>query len=400
MSAMESARPQPRSEKADSLSPDRNLGALRAWAQQQRFSPPWWLRQADLQTCWYVVREVAAGLRDRRITASQIWHFIIGQEKNYFSQGRREKSRRPDAAHSGEARVPAGQPLGWTASEPVEIPFGDGGFLTGLLDEAGGNSRLAILFHGLEGSAEATYIRGTAQRLSERSISALRVNMVNCGGSEACTQRFYHAGFTQMVEISVRWSLRRGFRQIALIGFSLGGNLVLKYLGDCNVSLAPEVVGGAAASAPIDLAESCAYIDRPRNRFYRYRFLRSMSRTLRRKQQLFPDLFPVPIEPVTTIREFDHRYTAPASGFAGAAEYYQTASSLQCLAAIGRPVLVLQAHDDLYIPFKTFQNYPWSSNPNLIPLFPWQGGHLGFHASARENWMEATVAEFCDRLMV
>jgi predicted alpha/beta-fold hydrolase len=257
-------------------------------------------------------------------------------------------------------------------------------------------------------------MRGTTRRLLERGVAALRVNMINCGGSEACTRLFYHAGFTLMLEISVQWAIKQGFRRIALAGFSLGGNLVLKYLGgsltgihraladsrgsdslSSNSAPPAAVIGGVAVSPPMDLALSAACIDRPRNKFYRYRFLKSMFRTLQRKQQLFPDLFPRPLEWVKTITEFDDRYTAPAGGFSSGRDYYARTSSVAWLDRIDRPTLILHARDDIYIPFTTFHDYEWTKNRNLIPLFPEHGGHLGFHASARENWMETTVAEFC-----
>ncbi|MBI2822385.1 MAG: hypothetical protein HYX74_09185, partial [Acidobacteria bacterium] len=295
---------------------------------------------------------------------------------------------------SGQADLLPGFP-----TQSVELPFEEDGFLTGVLNRAGDGRRLAILFHGLEGSVEGTYMRGTARRLLGHGISALRVNMVNCGGSEACTRLFYHAGFTLMLEICVQWALKHGFKRIAPVGFSLGGSLVVKYLGGSNFSGSAAVAGGAAVSPPIDLARSAGCIDRPRNKFYRYRFLKSMFRTMKRKQQLFPDLFPHKLEWVKTITEFDHRYTAPANGFGSGSDYYQKASSLPYLCRIDRPTLILHSRDDIYIPFDTFSVYDWKQNRNLIPLFPEHGGHLGFHASARVNYMETTLADFCDRLL-
>lgn len=366
------------------------LEDLHAWSQQRRFEPPWWLRQPDLQTCWYVIRELAVGLRAGRITPDQIWSFVVGREKNYFSTQRASPPPAPGACLSEGGRF---------TTREVEIPLDDGGCMTALLDRpASGDGRLAILLHGLEGSAEATYMRGTGARLAERGITALRVNMINCGGSEARSRRFYHAGCTPMPAFAVSWALREGFEALALVGFSLGGNVVLKYLGEPD-AIPVQLRGGAAVSVPMDLSSSCERIDQPRNKFYRYRFLKAMFRTMRRKQELFPDVFPVPIQWVPTIREFDHRYTAPANGFGSAAEYYQRASSISVLHAIRCPTLVLQAKDDLYIPFAAFDSFDWSRNSNLIPLFPPHGGHLGFHVNARQNWMEMTLADFCDRLL-
>lgn len=377
---------------------DARLAALHSWAREQQFQPPRWIRHPDLQTSWYVIREIAAGLKERRIGARQIWEYVSGQEKNYAAAPAGGPAGPPQssAASAGNRAVAA---LPGFYSESVELPFDTGGFLNGVLDSAGPSRKVAILLHGLEGSAEATYMRGTARRLLERGISAVRVNMVNCGGSEGATRRFYHAGFTLMVEISVQWALRRGFERIVVVGFSLGGNLVLKYLGGSNLSRPPAVAGGVAVSTPMDLARSVRCIDRPRNKFYRYRFLKSMLRTMKRKQELFPDLLPQELEWVDTIAEFDHRYTAPANGFSSGSQYYAQSSSFGSLAGIDRPTLILQAQDDIYIPFESFQEFDWNRYPNLIPLFPRHGSHLGFHASARDNWMEKVVAEYCDRLL-
>jgi hypothetical protein len=353
------------------------LQELHAWAGAQHFEPPLWLRQADLQTMWYVIRDIAARVRDDRISPRQIWAHIMGQ---------------CEAAATGAA-----PPL--CDAEAVKISFEDEGFLTGLLNRSGNNRRLVILFHGLEGSVQAAYMRSVARDLLRHQICALRVNMVNCGGSEACSRRFYHAGFTKMLDISVRWAKQQRFEQIVLVGFSLGANLVLKYLGDADFSGAREVVGAVAVSVPIDLAQGVACIDRARNKFYRYRFLQSMHTTFWRKQQLFPDLFPKEVVRVRTIAEFDDQYTAPANSFSSGIEYYQKTSSISYLAGIDRPTLILHAQDDVFIPFDAFRNYNWRLNPNLIRLFPERGGHIGFHSSARENWMEKRVTEFCNKLM-
>ncbi|MBI4454858.1 MAG: alpha/beta fold hydrolase [Acidobacteria bacterium] len=374
------------------------LEELHAWVQAQQFCPPRWMRSADLQTSWYVIREVASGLRTGRIGPKQIWQYIEGQQEDrILSASPADLEERPPSAAVSEGRRLT--PHHDLRAEAVELPFESGGFLTAALGRAGNNRRLAILFHGLEGSVEATYMRGTARELLKRGIAVLRVNMINCGGSEACTRLFYHAGFTRMLEVAVHWSLRRGFQQIVLLGFSLGGNLVLKYLGGASISVAREIAGGIAVSAPIDLAQSAASIDRARNKFYCYRFLKSMFRTMRRKQELFPDLFPHALEWVGTIAEFDHRYTAPANGFSSGGDYYRKASSLPSLCAIRRPTLILQSQDDIFIPFEILKDFNWGQNPFLIPLLSKHGGHLGFHLSAKENWMEPTVADFCQKLM-
>ncbi|HEY2932495.1 MAG TPA: alpha/beta fold hydrolase [Acidobacteriota bacterium] len=375
------------------VEPEDRLRALRHWAEAQQFSPPWWLRQPDVQTAWYVIREIAAALKDRRASSTLVWDYVVGQH------AKEEKiSRNPEGVTADAEASRPGRPLINEEVFPVNIPFDDDGYLTAILHLTGDRRRLAILFHGLEGSIEATYMRGASRELLRKGISVLRVNMVNCGGSEGCSRRFYHAGFTLMLEIAVQWAITNGFERVTIVGFSLSANLVLKYLGGSNFSGCAEVCGGVAVCPPIDLAQGVAQIDRPRNVFYRYRFLKSMLKTLEKKQRLFPDLFPVPVTNVKTIAEFDDRYTARACGFPSGREYYRRTSSLPYLNKIALPTLLLHSQDDIFIPFDAFRRFDWQCNPCLITLFPRHGGHVGFHSSARENWMERSIAEFAERL--
>jgi hypothetical protein len=186
------------------------------------------------------------------------------------------------------------------------------------------------------------------------------------------------------------------YSRIALVGFSLGGNLILKYLGESNPH--PALVRAAAISAPLDLAATARAIDRHWcNRIYRDSFIKSLIAKVEAKAILFPDKFDVNgIRLIRTFEEFDDRYTAPVHGFRDAEDYWEKSSARQYLGRITVPTLILNACDD---PLLTAESYPVTEaegNPCLFLEMPKSGGHLGFIDLVRgfEPWSERRVAEF------
>jgi predicted alpha/beta-fold hydrolase len=186
------------------------------------------------------------------------------------------------------------------------------------------------------------------------------------------------------------------YPRIALIGFSLGGNLTLKYLGE--VSPNPAVIAAVAISVPVDLAATARRLDRGwSNGIYRRRFIKSLMAKVEIKARRFPDNFDMSRSRlIETFREFDDRYTAPIHGFRDAADYWQKSSARQYLHRITTPTLLLHACDD---PFLTPESFPFAEaerNPSLFFEVPESGGHLGFIDLARgiEPWFERRVVEF------
>jgi uncharacterized protein len=282
--------------------------------------------------------------------------------------------------------------LGGFRRERLELADGD--FLE--LDWATSHrDRLAILSHGLEGSSGNGYICGMADRLFDKGWDVLAWNLRGCGQEPNRLVRAYHSGDTGDLREVINVASGR-YAILALVGFSLGGNVTLKYLGegDCH----PAVMTAVAISAPIDLKASAAAIDRRWcNRLYRQRFLRSLLLKYEAKARLFPDLLEANVGyKVRTLRAFDDLYTAPIHGFRDALEYWDKSSAKHYLNQIRVPVLLLNARDD---PFLTPESFPYmeaKDNPCLYLETPDSGGHVGFIHSIQGSmpWHEQRTVDF------
>ena len=276
--------------------------------------------------------------------------------------------------------------------ERWELPDGD--FLD--LDWArSGHPRLAILSHGLEGASANGYIRGMAAALGAAGWDALAWNFRSCGGEANRLPRFYHSGDTGDLA-AVIGHAARAYSRIALIGFSLGGNVTLKYLGEAPPH--PAVVAGVGISVPVDLASSSRALDLQwANAIYLRRFIKSLVAKVRAKALQFPDQFDVAhAAEVRTFAIFDGRYTAPLHGFRDAHDYWTRSSARQFLPAITVPTLLLNARND---PFLGPECFPFSEahlNHSLFLETPPSGGHVGFLDLVRglEPWSERRVVNF------
>jgi predicted alpha/beta-fold hydrolase len=274
------------------------------------------------------------------------------------------------------------------------LELADGDFVD--LDWAtSGADRLAIISHGLEGSSRDDCVRGMATRLQRMGWDVLAWNFRGCGLEPNRLVRSYHSGETGDLGAVITLAAER-YVQIALIGFSLGGNVTLKYLGEGGCH--PAVITGIAISVPIDLAASADAIDRRwSNRFYLRRFLSRLLPKIRAKAQLFPDSLDVTrSHRIRTLREFDSLYTAPIHGFRDAEEYWEKSSSRRYLDGIKVPALLLNACDD---PFLTPESFPYAEaegSPYLFFEAPASGGHVGFIDSASNfrRWHESRSMEF------
>jgi predicted alpha/beta-fold hydrolase len=281
--------------------------------------------------------------------------------------------------------------------ERERLELQDGDFLD--LDwMKGGSKRLAILTHGLEGNSDAAYVRGMAEALSGVGWDILAWNFRGCGREPNRLARFYHSGETGDITAVVRHGAG-SYERIALIGFSLGGNVTLKYLGETPSP--PGVVAAAAISTPVDLTSSARALDRRRsNQIYLHRFLRTLIAKVEAKARRFPDeLDARGARAIRTLYEFDNRYTAPLHGFRDAADYWTRASARPFLTGITVPTLLLNARDD---PFLTPESLPFAeanSNPHLFLETPARGGHVGFLDLEQgiQPWSERRVVQFLDQ---
>lgn len=274
------------------------------------------------------------------------------------------------------------------------MPDGSGDVLLGALDrpatgEAG--RPLAILIHGLTGDEDGAYMHATAAALLAAGHPVLRLNLRGAGPSRPLCRGHYHAGRSEDLRAVIAQLppdlARHG---LVLVGYSLGGNMLLKFLGE-NDSPVP-VRAAAAISAPIDLAATSRRFLARRNAVYHRWLLDRMKAEALAAPGLDPAQAPR-IRALRTTLEFDEVVVAPPNGFAGAADYYHRSSAVRHMGGIRSPTLVIHALDDPWIPADAYTGFPWHENPALVPLLPRSGGHVGFHDRAGA-WHDLCLIRF------
>jgi predicted alpha/beta-fold hydrolase len=272
----------------------------------------------------------------------------------------------------------------------------------------------AIILHGLEGSSESQYVIGNANKLWSAGCNVVRMNMRNCGsgtlGDPLClTPTLYHSGLSTDVDRVLRFFIdTEHLQSVALIGYSMGGNLVLKLAGDLGPDAPPQLHSVIGVSPAIDLAASADALHEPQNRIYERKFLRALLKRFRRKSMLFPRAFdPQRAAHITSLREFDDRITALYSGFQSADDYYFRAAAARVLDRITIPALIIHASDDPFIRFTEETRAKIAANPHITLLETEHGGHCAFlappHRSSRNApgsmhndgyWAEHTALRF------
>ena len=289
--------------------------------------------------------------------------------------------------------------------ERIEFPLDDGSgdVLLGSLhrpaeDDATTRRRpLVVLIHGLAGCEDSAYLRASARHLLRRGFPVLRLNLRGAGPSRQICRQQYHAGRTEDLAAAIgRMDGRLAGNGLCLVGFSLGGNMLLKYLGERG-RLAP-VLAAASVSAPIDLAAAQQGMMARRNRVYQDYILAGMKRELLAGPALDDEVRRVAGE-VRDVRGFDDRLTAPLNGFAGVDDYYARSGAVPFMGGITVPTLVIHAQDDPWIPAEAYVRFRWDDNPRLVPLLPRRGGHVGFHGlGSFVPWHDRCIAAFFARM--
>ena len=257
-----------------------------------------------------------------------------------------------------------------------------------------------VLLHGLEGSSQSGYMLGIAEKAWIAGFNVVRLNQRNCGGTERLTQTLYHSGLSGDIR-SVIFELieRDRLPAIFAVGFSMGGNLVLKMAGEVADLALPQIRGFVAVAPALDLAACADALGEPRNFIYQRHFVRGLKRRMRLKTRLFSEIFPVDgMRNIRSVREFDELITARFCGFAGADDYYQRSSAGQLLEQIRSPCLILTSQDDPFVPISSFANIVASENPCIELVVTQHGGHCAFISNEPGDarfWAENRVVEFC-----
>jgi len=263
--------------------------------------------------------------------------------------------------------------------------------------------RVAILTHGLEGSAQRNYMRGMARALVRHGWDVVAWNLRGCSDELNRTVPTYHSGKTEDLETVVQHALSKGYGRAALVGFSLGGNMTLKYLGERGASVDGRIRRAVAISTPVDLEASSRQISARSNWHYTQYFLRSLRETVRRKAQMHPNTVDASImNGVRTLTDFDDAFTAPLNGFRDARDYYRQSSSKPLLENIAVPTLLLNAANDPFLP-DTCYPFDIARRHDLLTLdVPDEGGHVGFVTSEPDGayFSEIRAARFLSSQVV
>ncbi len=263
-----------------------------------------------------------------------------------------------------------------------------------------------IILHGLEGSSRSQYVLGNADKLWAAGCNVVRMNMRNCGPRDAkpdhLTPTLYHSGLSGDVLTVLNFFLaKEALQSVSLIGYSMGGNIMLKLAGEMAANPLPQLRCVVGVSPAVDLAASADALHEPHNRIYERKFLRALVKRFRRKAMLFPRAFhPQMAANIASLREFDDRITALYCGFLSADDYYFRAAAARVLGDITLPTLILHADDDPFVRLTPETRSIIVANPHIELLETAHGGHCAFLATPDRRtandgyWAEHTALQF------
>jgi predicted alpha/beta-fold hydrolase len=254
--------------------------------------------------------------------------------------------------------------------------------------------------HGLEASSRAHYMRGLADKAFASGFNVVLLNQRNCGGTEHLSKGLYHSGLTHDARTLIRQLIDVDrLPAIAVVGYSLGGNLTLKLAGDYGDAPPRELVAVCAVSPTMDLALCVRALEQRANVIYQWNFVRNLKNRMRRKAALFPELYDLKaLANVWSVRSFDEAYTAPHHGFRDADDYYFRASSLRVIDKVRVPALIIASDNDPFVPAEQFRRPEVIGNPHVTVAITRDGGHCAFVAEAPEGydgyWAEQRAIAF------
>ena len=261
-------------------------------------------------------------------------------------------------------------------------------------------NKLIILSHGLEGDSSRQYILGMVRLLNAEGYDCLAWNFRSCSGEMNQTSRFYHSGATEDLDRVVERAILKGYTNIQLIGFSLGGNLTLKYLGEQGNNIDERIKKSIVFSVPMNLKACSLAIIKPENRIYQSRFLKTLKPKVDRKAVHFPkEINSADFKFVNTLYDFDHIFTAPLHGFDSADHYYESCSSMFFVKDITIPTLIVNAANDPIVPLDSLPIDTIKQLDNVFLEITSSGGHCGFRPAKNFDgvyWSESRALDFID----
>ncbi len=259
------------------------------------------------------------------------------------------------------------------------------------------NKKLVIITHGLEGDSHRHYVLGMAKLFSKNGYDALGWNCRSCSGEMNRLLRFYHHGdITDLREVINHATNQYRYEEIILVGFSMGGSLTLRMVGEDPANVPSAIKKAIAFSVPCDLLSSVKMLSLPENKLYNNRFLKKLGVKIKEKEKLFPGQISAQgYENIKHFETFDNRYTAPLHGFEDAVDFYTCASVKPFLKSIMVPSLIVQALNDSFLSEECFCYEEAENNPNLFLETPDNGGHCGFMLPGSEfSWAELRALSF------
>ena len=261
-----------------------------------------------------------------------------------------------------------------------------------------GSDKLVILCHGLEGSSHSTSVVAMAKYLSENGFDTLSLNFRSCSGEMNRQLRFYHSGETGDLGFVINHALKENkYKELYLLGFSLGGNVVLKYVGEQGADIPKEIKKAIAISAPVHLESSAYYMNRLAAKVYLNKFLKSLENKVLIKHKRMPDRISIDgLDKIKTFHHFDNQYTGPIHGFKDAHDYYTKSSSVFYMEDISIPTLIINAKNDPFLPKECFPTDIAYKHKYLFLEMPDSGGHVGFfdgHING-DYWSERRALKF------
>jgi uncharacterized protein len=282
--------------------------------------------------------------------------------------------------------------------ERIETPDGDFLDLDWLRSS---NTRLALVLHGLEGSTEAPYIQTILNKLQVEGFDAAAVNFRSCSGEANRCRESYHSGKTEDLACVLNYIFKmKKYTEISLIGYSIGGNIILKWLGEKADSVPKEIVRAVAVSVPYDLVKAVEELDKGFNReVYTRTLLRSLKKKIAEKEKIYPGSVNFQkVKASKTFREFDREVTARLNGFKDEMDYWTHSSSKYFLKQIRIPTLLLHAKDDPFFPAPWIPIEDIEKSFYLKLILTEKGGHLGFVSGKwpwrQEMWLEEVILDF------